>query len=744
VSGATPRGRLRVGDRIRSLWRPRTLALLSAGGLVFSFLSVLYGIVDVAGDPAVLVALVVAALVAATLFARVLRVGFAIGITLFALAVGLALYVSSLPYNPQVGAMLDSNVQLLTGQSLLQIEQAAVWALSVAPGPVFATWYLALRRWYVGAAAFGGLTLGYFVLTGDAGAPVTLLGVVSVIGLVGFGDLSGTGPGTGTGEETDASVDQARRTLLMELGGIVVAAQTIDLVPSGGGAPLSLGAGGVGGGGGGSTLEASLVNADGQLDVGGDIELSPAVRFRVTSTEARYWRIGSYDRYTGDGWIRTGASGSYEGRQTEPPGTTREVTQEYRVESPLDVMPAAWRPVAVASDVADRTLVTAAGGFEPAEPFEAGDTYRVQSAVVQASPEALAGAGTDYPGEVQESYTQLPSSTPERVTERTDRLTARAANPYETALAIEQWLENNREYSLEVDRPDGNVADAFLFEMERGYCTYFATTMVAMLRTQDIPARAVAGYTPGQQVDDDRWVVRGLNSHVWVEVYFPDVGWVQFDPTPATSRQDAEQSRLTDARLDGRDDVDTNESADAAETPTAVNTSSATNSSTTNNTTDATLQTEAPFADQPGSAGGGTDDDGLELPEVPSREQFALGAVVVAGAVAGLRQTGLDRRLSRWVRFRRGRRADPAADIERAFGQLEFLLERRHRERREGETVRAYLDAIGADSRARRVATIRERARYSGTATDPMADEAVELVRELRTDDDSVTGAQNR
>jgi transglutaminase-like putative cysteine protease len=743
VSDATPRSRLRgIGDRIRLLWQPRTLALLSAGGLVFSFLSVLYGIVDVAGDPATLVALATAAFVVATLLARVLRVGFAVVITLFALAVGMALYVSSLPYDPAIGAMLDSNVQLLTGQSLLQIEQAAVWALSVAPGPVFATWYLALRRWYVGAAALGGTTLGYFVLTGDAGVPVTLLGVISTIGLVGFGDLTGTDRGTAS-TEPDAGVDQARRTLLMELGGIVVAAQTINVVPSGGGGPISLDIAGSGGGGDGPTLEASLVNADSQLDVGGDIELSPEVRFRVTSAEARYWRIGSYDRYTGDGWIRTGASGSYDGRQNSPPGATRAVEQEYRVESSLNVMPAAWRPVAVGSDVADRTLVTAAGGLEPSEPFEAGDTYRVQSAVVQASPEDLASAGTDYPGELRETYTQLPSSTPERVTERTGRLTARAENPYETALAIEQWLENNREYSLEVDKPDGNVADAFLFEMERGYCTYFATTMVAMLRTQDIPARAVAGYTPGQQVDDE-WVVRGLNSHVWVEVYFPDVGWVRFDPTPATPREDAEQQRLTDARIEGRDDVDTNESADAAETPTPVNASSATNSSATNNTTDASPQTQTPFADQLGSAGRRDTDDGFELPGVPSREQLALGAVVMAGAVAGLRQTGLDRRLSWWVRFRRGRQADPVSDIERAFGQLEFLLEQRHRERREGETVRAYLNAIDADGRARRVATIRERARYSGTATDPMADEAVELVQELRADDDAATDAQNR
>ncbi len=65
--------------------------------------------------------------------------------------------------------------------------------------------------------------------------------------------------------------------------------------------------------------------------------------------------------------------------------------------------------------------------------------------------------------------------------------------------------------------------------MDEGYCVYFATTMVTMLRTQGIPARMTVGYTSGQRIDENQWVVRGLNSHAWVEVYFPDQGWVQFD-----------------------------------------------------------------------------------------------------------------------------------------------------------------------------------------------------------------------
>ena len=60
--------------------------------------------------------------------------------------------------------------------------------------------------------------------------------------------------------------------------------------------------------------------------------------------------------------------------------------------------------------------------------------------------------------------------------------------------------------------------------------------MVAMLRSEGIPARYVVGYSTGQARGDDEYVVRAMNAHAWVEVYVPERGWVRFDPTPARSR----------------------------------------------------------------------------------------------------------------------------------------------------------------------------------------------------------------
>jgi hypothetical protein len=79
------------------------------------------------------------------------------------------------------------------------------------------------------------------------------------------------------------------------------------------------------------------------------------------------------------------------------------------------------------------------------------------------------------------------------------------------------------------------------------------------LRSQGIPARYVTGYTSGQPAGEDTYVVRGMNAHAWVEVYFPDEGWVRFDPTPAAGRTSDERRALNEARLRNVSDVDTGE-----------------------------------------------------------------------------------------------------------------------------------------------------------------------------------------
>ena len=721
----------------------RLFALAGVVTLLASFLGVLYRISDVAGDVTAFALLAVGALVAATLLARFVRVALALGVALVLVLAGTYVYLGTLPSDFSLGQafglFLRDTLELVTGLSVLRIINVGLWAQVATPAPVLFTWYLALRRHYVASVAVGGAMLTFFVLTGDASGALALLGVVGGAGAIGFGDLDRRGGDIAAAE-----------TVAVVLAAMVTAALVLSVVPTGGADPLSFG------GPGETTVEASLTDAGDSIQILGSIQLSPEVRFSVESDTRSYWRVGSYDRYTGNGWIRTGADRSYGGRADPPPGRTRTVRQRVTVEADagLTVLPAAWKPVRAE---ADGDLVRLpGGGLAPDQRLEPGDTYTVESEVVVASAGELRAAGTDYPDAIEDRYTQLPETTPDRVEERTARITANADNPYDTARVIERWLENNREYSLQVDRPRGNIADAFLFEMDAGYCTYFATTMVAMLRSQDIPARLTVGYTPGQQVDGDRWVARGLDSHAWVEAYFPETGWVRFDPTPAQPRRAAERQRIQQARLDNETAVDNDDTRDegvtatATPTPTTPGTSDPDPGSTpttptpTPTTPNGTVNGTAPRGVQDITSDGsgasdGSDGAGGGLPR-PTREQTALGLVVLAGVAAGVHRSGAGPWLYReiWLRYQ-PRSDDPAADVERAFGRLEYLAEKADAGRDPGETVREFARSVRAgegagaasDERAARLAELYERARYGGGVTDAEADEAVALADEL-------------
>ncbi|MCS6801262.1 MAG: transglutaminase domain-containing protein [Chloroflexota bacterium] len=161
--------------------------------------------------------------------------------------------------------------------------------------------------------------------------------------------------------------------------------------------------------------------------------------------------------------------------------------------------------------------------------------YSVVSSVSIASERELRNASTDYPGWITERYLQLPPNVPERVRRLAQELTAGATNPYDKATRIQDYLRSFR-YNENIEAPPPSVdpVEHFLFTMREGYCDYFATAMVVMLRSLGIPARISAGYFTGE-FDSNRgyYLVREANTHAWPEVFFPDYGWIEFEPTPS-------------------------------------------------------------------------------------------------------------------------------------------------------------------------------------------------------------------
>ncbi|HET8569764.1 MAG TPA: transglutaminase domain-containing protein [Candidatus Limnocylindria bacterium] len=162
--------------------------------------------------------------------------------------------------------------------------------------------------------------------------------------------------------------------------------------------------------------------------------------------------------------------------------------------------------------------------------------YVVTSYVSTADKATLRKAGTSYPAYVKQKYLQIPSTLPQRVRDKARQVAGNAQNPYDKAETIETWLRQTYRYSTVVKTPPAgrDPIDYFLFDLKEDFCEYFASAMIMMLRELGVPARYVQGYTTGTfDPETGRYVVREQNAHAWVEVFFPQYGWVEFEPTPS-------------------------------------------------------------------------------------------------------------------------------------------------------------------------------------------------------------------
>jgi transglutaminase superfamily protein len=113
------------------------------------------------------------------------------------------------------------------------------------------------------------------------------------------------------------------------------------------------------------------------------------------------------------------------------------------------------------------------------------------------------------------------------------RLAAASATPFRFVQAVERYLSHGFVYN---EHPARNPypLESFLFATRRGYCQQFAGSMALLLRLGGIPARVAVGFTTGHYDSALRsWLVTDYDAHAWVEAWFPQYGWVRFDPTPA-------------------------------------------------------------------------------------------------------------------------------------------------------------------------------------------------------------------
>jgi transglutaminase-like putative cysteine protease len=250
-----------------------------------------------------------------------------------------------------------------------------------------------------------------------------------------------------------------------------------------------------------------------------------------------HWRGLSYEVYTGRGWTLTEeqwrAHEANELIPQQPVNGSISIRQEVN-----------WRY--------DDRLIRYTLGFpllfdQPVATYWRGQSdfvrvasrdiprYEATSLVAAASAEQLRQVTVeDIDADIIQRYTQLPSELPQRVFDLAAEVTGEARTPYDQAVALERFLRQYA-YSLAVDLPpDGTDAvDYFLFDLQEGYCDYYASAMAVMARTLGLPARIATGFLAQPADESGVQTVRQINGHSWTEIYFKDYGWVEFEPTAA-------------------------------------------------------------------------------------------------------------------------------------------------------------------------------------------------------------------
>ncbi|MBT2758110.1 DUF4129 domain-containing protein [Mesobacillus foraminis] len=284
------------------------------------------------------------------------------------------------------------------------------------------------------------------------------------------------------------------------------------------------------------------------------------VVFTTEIEEQHYWKVETKGIYTGKGWVaddeRANTLDFSEG--TVPPmlsfydtvpskkrtSTVRNVLDYSHIQYPHGVMNIETDDFYLYRLNQVTQKISSLKEFEDSAPDSYTVQYRSPSFQVKELQNSSAEEDENLSESILADYTQLPSNLPPTVKELALEVTEGKESWFDKAQAVEEYFRMNGfvydQINAAMPGEDEDYVAQFLFETKRGYCDNFSTAMAVMLRTLDIPTRWVKGYTEGEYKETLKsgkmvYEVTNNNAHSWVEVYFPGVGWVPFEPTQGFS-----------------------------------------------------------------------------------------------------------------------------------------------------------------------------------------------------------------
>ncbi|HET6501830.1 MAG TPA: DUF3488 and transglutaminase-like domain-containing protein [Amycolatopsis sp.] len=339
-------------------------------------------------------------------------------------------------------------------------------------------------------------------------------------------------PGLG-GSPATASAPVAVVVLALVMGLVVgstfTAVGTVGRLP-GSGRGQSAGPGGLG--------VNPFTSLRGMLDQGTTVDL---FRVRGLGNDQRLLRAFTLDTYLpNQGWSLPAGPmpAGFPALQPLPPAPGDDGSAESRQ---INIEPLNWNDVWLPVYGALRGLTGIPPGwfYDPesgavfSERKQHPPSYSESASLAEPTKAQLEALGPPDASGVPAVYTQISGVDP-LVVALTQQITANATTTFDKASALWRFFTAEGRFTYDTSTAPAADSDAladFLLNGKRGFCEQFASAMAVMLRVLGIPSRVAVGFTTGF-ADGDTRLITSQDAHAWVEVYFGDLGWVSFDPTP--------------------------------------------------------------------------------------------------------------------------------------------------------------------------------------------------------------------
>lgn len=257
-----------------------------------------------------------------------------------------------------------------------------------------------------------------------------------------------------------------------------------------------------------------------------------------------YWRGLALDEFDGKSW-RAGKdskkffySENEYGQIVVNRGRDRKnLLKQEIITEPIDtkVLFSADKPVSF-SNIPNRKIISYNNSYSLFDYKNTRLKYVAYSDIKKPSSKSLKEDNGKVPNKILDNYANNVLSS-QQFSELVDTLYEDQISVYGNVLKVRDYILNNYKYTRILKKGSSTYPiDDFLFKYKEGHCEYFASAMVLILREMGIPARIVTGFLGGEfNKLGSFYLVRESNAHAWVEVYFPENEWVQFDPTPEAS-----------------------------------------------------------------------------------------------------------------------------------------------------------------------------------------------------------------